>query len=368
MLVNIVTRVQSQPEFRKEDEPMADAAINEPDRSSSQPEVKTEDDMAYATPTKPLEQDVVDLEDAEIAGADLESECLEKSELLLSIKSQVHPEGDPGGPCRSHTLQQSTPLSSPLMRVRPTRGPGASSHSPVLAGPNPSVAREQPEEGLEVSDQSPILQAFSDSSPQMDVYLDDTRDRKKAKTATVFHEASIDESQDSVQNEVISVKRGTPAPRASSVTADQTSLAVPTLTRSRSRSAKTPKQKTPAHSKYDSPVIEPDSRSRPAHQPPLESSVNSTGPNPQTSLFDRKTTLSSRFNSVEPDSSMRGTRSTAREEHNSSSSMDAGTRIVFASSSSAGDSKPFFRFLSKKGVKKVQSVHDCTVLCIGRET
>lgn len=64
---------------------------------------------------------------------------------------------------------------------------------------------------------------------------------------------------------------------------------------------------------------------------------------------------------------MRSTRSTVRDEHNGSSSPNASIRIVFASSSSAGDSKPFLKFLSSKGVKKVQSMHDCTVLCVGKE-
>lgn len=64
---------------------------------------------------------------------------------------------------------------------------------------------------------------------------------------------------------------------------------------------------------------------------------------------------------------MRSTRFAARDEHNSSLPTDTGIRIVFASSSSAGDSKPFLKFLSNKGVKKVRSVHDCTVLCVGKE-
>ncbi|KAF6230162.1 hypothetical protein HO133_004501 [Letharia lupina] len=364
----------SQPSIKKEDEHMADAAINEPDPSISQPHVKTEDQPYFdANAARPLDQGVVDLEDAKIASVDLKSEHLENLEPLLSLKSRVHPEG---GSNRSPILEESKPISSPVVRVRPAGETRASSHSPLLAGSkslSSSVARVQPERRPEALARSSILQAALDSSPQLDDNLDDTRARKKTKTATVSREALVDESQDSLQNEVISVKRGVPASTDRPVSADQASSTVltPSInTGPLSHSANQPKQRplTPSTGlKHFSPPIDSDSLPHPANQPPSESSFNPTGPNPRTPFSDNNTASASPSNSVEPSSSMRSTRSTARDELNISSSTDAGARICFASSSSAGDSKPFLRFLSQKGVKKVQSVHDCTLLCVGKE-
>lgn len=332
----------SLPEFKKEDEHMADAAVNEPNCSNPQPKIEIEDvGMANAIAARPLEQNVVDLEDTEMAGADLRSEHLGKMEPFSSIQSRVHSEGGPGGSGRSPIQKESKPLSSSLARVQPERGP-------------------------QTSDQSPSLQASSGSTRQLDDDVDDSQARKRAKTAAVSHEASIEESQDSLQNEVIFVERGNPAPTARPVSADQASSSIPT----RSRSANQHKQGSPTPStklKHPSPVIGPNSRPHPANQPPSESSFNSIGPDTRTPPSNRNPTSASRSNSVEPNSSMRSTRSTARDEHNSSWFTDAEIRIVFASSSSAGDSKPFLKFLSNKGVKKVQSVHNCTVLCVGKE-
>ena len=333
----------SPPKFKKEDEQMADAAVNEPNCSNPQSKIEIEVvGMANAIAARPLQQNVVDLEDTEMAGADLKSEHLGKMEPFSSIQSRVHSTGGPGGPGRSPILKESKPLSS-------------------------SLAQVQPERGLQAPDQSPILQASSDSTRQLDdVDVDDSPARKRVKTAAVSREASIEESQDSLQNEVIFVKRGNPAPTARPVSADQVSSSTPT----RSRSANQHKQRSPTPStrlKHPSPVIGPNSRPHPANQPPSESSFNSIEPDTGTPPSNWNPTSASRFNSVEPNSSMRSTRSTARDEHNSSWFTDAGTRILFASSSSVGDSKPFLKFLSNKGVKKVQSVHNCTVLCVGME-
>ncbi|CAD6583145.1 MAG: hypothetical protein ASARMPREDX12_001186 [Alectoria sarmentosa] len=334
----------SPPEFKKEDEHMTDAAVNEPNCSNPQLKIEIEDvGMGNAIAARPLEQNVVDLEDTEMAGADLRSEHLGKMESFSSIQSQVHPEGGPGCLGRSPILKESKPLSSSLARVQPERGPQA-------------------------SDQSPTLQASSYTTRQLDDDDDDDDSpaRKRAKTAAVSHEALIEESEDRLQNEVIFVKRGNPAPTARPVSADQASSSIPT----RSPSANQLKQRSPTPStklKHPRPVIGPNSRPHPANQPPSESSFNSIGQDTRTPPSNRNPTSASRSNSVEPNSSMRSTRSTARDEHNSSWFTDAKTRIVFASSSSAGDSKPFLKFLSNKGVKKVQSVHNCTVLCVGKE-
>lgn len=53
--------------------------------------------MANSITARPLEQGVVDLEDAEMVVVDLGSEYLEKLEPLSSLKSQVQLEGEPGG-------------------------------------------------------------------------------------------------------------------------------------------------------------------------------------------------------------------------------------------------------------------------------
>ena len=365
----------SQPEFKDENEHMADAAINERDCSSSRLELKTEDMDSNVTVARPLGQGVVDLEDAEVEGVDLGLECTKDSEPPLSMKSRVHPKEEPGGSGCS-PIEEPETLLPPMMWVRPAENPEESKNSPVLAEPkplSPSIARVYPETRPEASDQSPILQAVSHSSSQMEDDLDDTPVRKKAKTVAGSREALIEDSQDSLQDEVISVKRGLPARKYRPVSADQalSKSSPPSInTKPRPRSVNQPRQKSSTSStasKHLSPAVELDLRSHPANQSPPGSSFKLIGQNSRTLLSDRNTISASPSNSVEPNSSMRSTRSTARDEHNSSSSMDGEIRILFASSSSAGDSKPFLKFLSNKGVKKVQSVHDCTVLCVGKE-
>lgn len=369
--------LSSQPEAKEEDEHMADAAINEPDLSSSQPKVKIEDeDMANATAAKPLQQGVVGLEDPEMAGADLRGEYVEESEPLLALESRVRTKGETRGSGRSPILEEPKSLSSPMVLVRPAGETETSSHSPILADSKPlssSVMKVQPEKGVpEASDRLPF-QAVSDPGPQLEDDFDDTPVRKKAKTVAGIHKAMDEESQDSLQNEVISVKRGIAAQADLPVLADQASsmFRTPSVdTGPRSRSANQPKQRSPPSptgSKRLSPAVDSDLLNHSANQPPSEPSCTSIKSNPRTPLSDSNAITASPSNSIEPNSSMRSTRSTPRDEHHSSSSTNTGTRILFASSSSAGDSKPFLKFLSNKGVKIVQSVHDCTVLCVGKE-
>ena len=360
------------PESRKGDKHIADAAINGPDRSSSQPEVKTEDeDIANATAPRPHGQGVMDPEDTEIVGVAFESDKLEKSELLSSLKTRVHPEDEHGNSDRAPITEKSKPLLSPALRALSAEEPGDLSLPPILAGSkskSSTIARMQPEKGPEASDQSPILQGTPGSSPQVDDDLDDTPVRKKVKTKAVSSKALIEESQDSLLNEVISVKRRIHAPTDRSVSANLASsdVATPLInTESHSPSADQPKQRSPTsstESKHLSVVIDSDSRPHAASQRRSESSFKSSG---RTPLSHQNMTSASPSDSVAVDSSIRSNRSKARDEYNGSS--DAGIRIVFASSSSAGDSKPVQKFLSGKGVKKVQSVHDCTVLCVGKE-
>ena len=224
-------RSSSQSELRR-NEHAANAATNEPDRSSPQSHVKSEDgDMANAAAARLLEQKVVDLEDVDMAGADIESEMVEKSEPSPSIKSRVHLEGEPGGPSRSLILEKSKPLSSPLAQMCPagsfsqslrrvegaaprklstnrgnSPGFGVLSDSPTLAASNPlslSVVRVEPERGA-VLDQSHI-RAISPSGPQTDDDHHDNPVGKRAKTVAVPNEDLTEESQDSLQKEVISI-------------------------------------------------------------------------------------------------------------------------------------------------------------------
>ena len=367
----------SQPDLKKEDELMADAALSEYGLLHAQPEVKTEDDMADASIAKPLGGYMVDLEDQEIAGVGLENEYPEKSPPLL-LKLRIHQEGESQSSGGSRILEESEPLSPPGVRIRPEKDPGTSNHSPVLAAskPLPSIVeRVQAERTPEVSGQSPSLHASSDLSPQLDDDADDTPVRKKAKTTAVSHEALEEESEDNLQDEVISVKRSIPAATDRPVSIHQTPLTMPAHsihTKSHPKSADQHNRRSStslAGSKQIRPTIDSDSRRHPVNRLPSASSFNSTEPKPRTPHSDWvwNTISASPSNWVEPNSSMRSTRSTARDEQNSPSSTDAAICIVFASSSSVGDSKPFLKFLSSKGVKIVKSVHDCTVLCVGKE-
>ena len=70
--------------------------------------------------------------------------------------------------------------------------------------------------------------------------------------------------------------------------------------------------------------------------------------------------------SIEPDSSMRSTRSVVRQDLSQLNVSDDSMRILFSSSTAVSNSRPFMRFLSQKGIEKVQSMSQCTVLCVGK--
>lgn len=70
--------------------------------------------------------------------------------------------------------------------------------------------------------------------------------------------------------------------------------------------------------------------------------------------------------SADPTSSIRSTRSAVREDPNHLNVQDDGIRVLFTSSS-VRDSNSFTKFLTKHGVQVVESVEECTVLCVGRE-
>lgn len=372
---SVLDHSSSQPELRKEDEPMAEVAVNEHSRSFPQAEAKIEDDMAGATIVKPLGERVVDLEDPGTAHVGPESEYLETSESS-PLKSHVHRKGEPGGPGGSRTPERLEPLSPLGVRVSPEEEPMTSSHSPVLPGSKrlPAfVEQAQSERRPEGSGRSHFLQMSSDSSAQQEDRFDGTPARKKAKIATDPGRSPIRESQDSRQDEVISISGGIPAPINHPISIDQASSTLQTPSNDRrplSDSARQPNRKSLTFlpgSKHTTSTNLSDSRPHSGDRVLLDLSFNSAGSKPQTQLSDRNTISASPSKSVEPNSSMRSTRSTARDEQSSSSAREAEIRIVFASSSSAGDSKPFLKFLSSKGVKKAKSVPDCTVLCVGKE-
>ena len=364
----------SQPDIKTEYEHVADAVIHVTGRSK--PEVRNGDeDIASATAAQLPKGNVEDLEDAELASAELRSEDPGKSKPLLSHKSRVHSDGELGGSSPS-PLEESMPSSSSVLRVRPSGKHRASSRSPTPTGPKPSslsAEQTQPERVPEPSDQSPVLQALSRSESKIDDDLENTPVRKKAKTDAVCLEVLSEESLHSLQGEKISVNRGISVSTNCPFPAVQASSMPPKTqvqTGPRSRSAKQPKQRPPGPltgSEYLSPAVDPHSATRSANQPASGVSFNSAGANPRIPLSEWNSISASPCNSLEPSSSKRSTRSTARDEYDSPSSTDTGKRILFASSSSVGDSKPFLRFLSTKGVKCVQSVHDCTILCVGKE-
>ena len=340
-----------QPGIKKEDKNMAKVAMNEPSNSYLQPEISVGHDMTNATFAKTLKERVVDLEDPKTAGNDLGSDSPENLESSPP-KFPVHQETEgPGDPC---VLGESERLSPPGPQVRPDMESKMSSHSPILAGSmclTSPVEQVQPKKRRQNSDQS---------SSQEEDDTDDAPARKKAKTGTVLHEVNT-ESEDSRQDEVVIVQEDQASSRFRKPSID---------TGARLKNLDQPIQGslTPsAGLKHISSTASSDPQPHPVNQPHFESSFNSAKPKPQTPVSGQNTFSVSPSNSVEPNSSMRSTRSTAREGPHNVSLTNAGMRIVFASSSTVGDSKPLTKFLSSKGVKTVKSVHDCTVLCVGKE-
>ena len=310
-----------------------------------------EHDKTDASFEKPLGERVVDLEDPETASTGSDFPHKPDSSPL---KHSIHQETEPKGPGNSCILGESERLSLSGVEIRPDEEPKTSGHSPVLAGlmclPSP-VEQVQPKKRRQNSDES--------SSPG-DEDSDDVPVRKRAKTGAVWHEVVSEESQDSRQDEVVIVQKDQPSSTFRKPLID---------TGARSYTLDQPIQGsfTPsAGLKHVSPTASSDLQPHPANRPHFDIS-NSATSKPQTPISRRNPVSASPSNSVEPNGSMRSTRSTAREGPDNLSLTDAGIRIVFASSSTAGDSKTFMKFLSSKGVKKVKSVHDCTVLCVGKE-
>ena len=86
----------------------------------------------------------------------------------------------------------------------------------------------------------------------------------------------------------------------------------------------------------------------------------------QDSLMDTIHVMQKTPNNHEPSSSMRSTRSVVREDMSQLNVRDDSVRILFSNSTAVGDSRAFIKFLSQHGIEKVQSVSECTVLCVGK--
>ena len=69
---------------------------------------------------------------------------------------------------------------------------------------------------------------------------------------------------------------------------------------------------------------------------------------------------------IEPNSSIRSTRSVVRQDLSQLNVSDDNIRILFSSSTAVSNSRPFMKFLSQQGIVKVHSVPQCTVLCVGK--
>ena len=87
---------------------------------------------------------------------------------------------------------------------------------------------------------------------------------------------------------------------------------------------------------------------------------------PKSRAKGRTTTISDGTPLIEPTSSMRSTRSIVREDMSQLNVRDDSIRMLFSSSTAVGDSRAFVKFLSQQGIEKVQSVSECTVLCVGK--
>ena len=103
------------------------------------------------------------------------------------------------------------------------------------------------------------------------------------------------------------------------------------------------------------------SRPNSSSQTPL---ARTTTPRSQT-LSTAKSVDDSPAISAEPPSSTRSTRSSKAGDLGRPSIDRDGIHVVFASSTSVGDSRAFKKFLSERGVHIIQKVAEATCLCVG---
>ncbi|KAL8910467.1 MAG: hypothetical protein Q9171_004218 [Xanthocarpia ochracea] len=87
---------------------------------------------------------------------------------------------------------------------------------------------------------------------------------------------------------------------------------------------------------------------------------------PQESSKSTLSTPRNHMKSTEPPSSNTSSRSTRQVQRGQGSSQEQVTRVVYASSTSVGESTAYAKFLRQHNVKQVKNMSDCDVLCTGK--
>ena len=87
---------------------------------------------------------------------------------------------------------------------------------------------------------------------------------------------------------------------------------------------------------------------------------------PQESSKSTLSTPRNDMKSTEPPSSNTSSRSTRQVQRGQGSSQEQVTRVVYASSTSVGESTAYAKFLRQHNVKQVKNMSDCDVLCTGK--
>ncbi|KAL8853468.1 MAG: hypothetical protein Q9221_001626 [Calogaya cf. arnoldii] len=100
--------------------------------------------------------------------------------------------------------------------------------------------------------------------------------------------------------------------------------------------------------------------------PSLGAPARRPGHDVEQSQGSSKSTLSTPRNQKKPKEPSSSNRSTRQGQRGQGSSQDQVTRVVFASSTSVGDSTAYTKFLRQHHVKQVKKMNDCDVLCTGK--
>ena len=215
-------------------------------------------------------------------------------------------------------LQESMPPPSPritksvIAEVTPAQsrvdGPGV--HSEIKAQGSLSDEETQDEE------------TEDEGTRDEELYNEEMHAKKRRRLSPPLEHAPAEESQDSLAGKSISV-----------------------ATRARTPS-KDPIPHTSVQRRTSPPAI-------PATSIPQTPSINNSS---QTSPGKMSKSISS-TKSISP---------TQGENSNTTSSQRSCTRILFASSTSVGDSKAYKKFLAAQGIKIVQDFKDRPILCVGK--
>ena len=216
-----------------------------------------------------------------------------------------------------HDTQESTELQVSYYRKSPALG------SPALDSSRP-VKTQAIESDLNPSRMLAAPQLDSYNGPEEEMPgRERSPPRKRRKVSPRLVHTSADESQDSVAGKSITVAARKITP--------------------------------PTESTYQSI-----SEERPS------ASTCSATTIPQTPFINNSFREQSSGNILEPTSSMRSTRSAQIGSPSTISPPNSDVRILFASSTSVGDSKAFKKFLAKQKVTIVQSSQEASLLCVGK--